>query len=170
MKTERRKKEQKQEGKKTRTQGSQAAHWASGGENEAMQIFEKWGEFQCQRVVVGVQRNSGGGDDWSIAQIYVPPPCLSLLTDCTFFVSLMHKSELSAVLNKNICAILSSIESQWFAPKTCCLLALREAWQGHSKNSNSWMSPERYACYIITVKNYRIYILLETSVHRAVYT
>lgn len=45
------------------------------------------------------------------SQLYV-----SLLMDFTFSVSLTHKSEPSALLNKSIRGILSSDKSQWFTP------------------------------------------------------
>lgn len=108
----------------------------------------------------GVGRRETAEVGWLIDCSDLRAPSLlyvSLLMDFTFFVSLTHKSELSAVLNKNICGIASSDKSQWFTPLAKTSLpkpAVYWHWAGLGrvipKITTCCMSPERYACLIIT--------------------
>lgn len=110
-------KEQKQDKRKTMTKEKPGNH----AENEAE-------TRQCRFLKVGqVPVLEGGGvgcretaeAGWLIDCSDLRAPSrlyVSLLMDFTFFVSLKHKSVLSAVLNKSICGILNSGKSQWDTP------------------------------------------------------
>lgn len=74
--------------------------------------------FLCHRGVgVGWEETAEAG--WLIDCPHLCAPSLlyiSLLMDFTLFVSLTHKSKVSAVLNRNICGTLSSERRQWCTP------------------------------------------------------
>ena len=93
----------------------------------------------CRWVEGGVQTQCCGGMIDQLLRSLWPPPCFMFHSPWifTFFVSLSHTSELSAVLNRNIWGVLSSGKSQWITlpgkcqtlKKTYCLLVLcRASW------------------------------------------